>query len=81
MLYDLFCKHPHAVGETYLQHASAALAFGATMIAAGIACVVHAIMPRFFERTASEAVFRLYSQMTARRSVMTAPRGEIDYAI
>jgi hypothetical protein len=81
MLYNLFCKHPHAVGETYLQHAAAALAFGATMIAAGIACVVHAMIPRLFERTASEAVFRLYSKMTARRPVQASPRGEIDYAI
>jgi hypothetical protein len=80
MIYALFFKHPHTVGETYLQHASAALAFGLTMIVAGAACVVHALVPRLFERTASEAVFRLYSQMTARRSP-TSPRGVIDYAI
>ena len=81
MIYALFCKHPHLVGETYLQHASAALVFGATMIVAGVACVVHALIPRFFERTASEVVAKLYRQMTARRPVQPASGGEIDYAI
>jgi hypothetical protein len=81
MLDYLFFKHPRAVGESYVQHGMAALAFGGTLIAAGMACVVHALIPHLFERTASEVVCRLYASMTARRPVQAVPRGEIDYAI
>ena len=77
-MYELFLKHPHSIGETYLQHMSAALSFGITMIVAGIACIVHAIVPALFERTASQAVALLYARMTNRRRLAVV---EIDYAI
>lgn len=79
MFDDLFFKHPHSVGQTYIQHCVTALGFGATLIVAGAACLVHAFLPRMFERTASDAVALLYERMTARRR--NTPRIEIDYAI
>lgn len=79
MFHDLFFKHPHSVGQTYTQHCMTALGFGATMIVAGAACLVHAFLPRMFERTASNAVAHLYARMTARRR--NAPHIEMDYAI
>lgn len=81
MLYKLFFKHPHDVGQTYLQHCATALEFGGTMIAAGAACLIHAFLPRVFERTASDAVNALHARMSLRRNVHNAPRAEIDYAI
>jgi hypothetical protein len=78
MIFQLFLKHPHSIGETYVEHMSAALSFGATMVAAGIACMVHALIPAVFERTASDAVAALYARMTNRRRRAVS---ELDYAI
>ena len=61
-----FTRHPHQVGETYGQHMSAAAGFGVTLIAAGIACVIHAVLPFLFEKTASHCVARLHGTMSLR---------------
>lgn len=77
---DLFLKHPRSVGETYVEHMVAALSFGVTMIAAGIACVVHAFVPALFERTGSRTITELYGRMVTNRR--RKPGGyELDYAI
>ena len=57
---DFFLKHPRSLGETYAGHFSTAFAFGARMVAGGLACIVHAICPALFERTASRTVAALY---------------------
>ena len=61
-----FTRHPAAIGESYGQHLAQAGSFGAAMISAGAACLVHAIFPFWFEKTASQCVRRLYDQMAAR---------------
>nr|QQZ50969.1 hypothetical protein JKL49_07040 [Phenylobacterium glaciei] len=50
-----FTKHPHQVGETYGEHLGAAAGFGATLIAAGIACVIHAVFPSCSRRPPATA--------------------------
>ncbi|MBW3617976.1 MAG: FAD/NAD(P)-binding protein [Proteobacteria bacterium] len=62
-----FTGHLHEVGETYLQHMAVALPFGARMLGAGAACMVHAVAPWLFVQTASRAVTRLHAEMAARR--------------
>jgi len=54
----------------------------------GAACVVHAIVPVLFVRTASDAVKRLYGQMMARQPGLAArplahqqPEWQIEYEI
>ena len=61
-----FTTHPRQVGETYGQHMEAAAGFGVTLIAAGIACVIHAVLPFLFEKTASHCVARLHGTMSLR---------------
>lgn len=61
-----FTRHPATIGESYVQHLAQAGTFGVTMIAAGTACLVHAIFPFLFEKTASQCVQRLHTQMAAR---------------
>ena len=56
MLRKLLFEHPQEIGETYAQHASCALWIGLRLIAAGLACLVHALLPGLCVRTASEAV-------------------------
>lgn len=68
MIQKLFREHPAEVGETYAEHFSAAGGFGVKMIAGGIACVVHAVVPGLFITTGSGTVKKLYDQMVAKRA-------------
>ena len=62
-----FVEHPQSVGETYPEHFSVALGFGLRLIAAGLACLVHACVPAWCTRTGSHAVRELASELDARR--------------
>lgn len=68
MFNRLFRDHPKEVGETYVEHLTAAGGFGVKMIVGGIACVVHAIVPGLFVTTGSGTVKTLYDQMVAKRN-------------
>jgi hypothetical protein len=67
MLGRMFVDHPHSVGESYLDHARVAARFGVTLVAAGGACLVHALVPGLFRTTGSRAIERLHGEMIARR--------------
>ena len=62
-----FAEHPRSVGESYAEHFALAFRFGLTMLAGGLACLVHALLPALFERTGSTAIKRLYAEMVARQ--------------
>jgi len=64
-LHRLFQAHPVSMGETYWQHQRHALCFGSRLIVAGLACVIHALVPALFVRTGSTTVVRLREQMAA----------------
>ncbi len=64
----LFTQHPASVGETYLQHFRSGARFGARMLAGGLACVVHALLPFLFQSTASRCIDHLYQRMVVNRS-------------
>ncbi len=61
-----FTEHPHSVGESYGAHARVAAGFGAAMVLAGLACLVHAVFPFLFARTGSSAIRRLNAKIEAR---------------
>lgn len=67
MFTRLFLEHPRSVGESYLEHQRRALGFGVSLFLAALACFVHALVPGFFVRTASEAVTRLHDRMVTHR--------------
>jgi hypothetical protein len=67
MFERLFIAHPRSVGETYWQHAETAGYFGVSMLTGGIACLIHAIFPTLFMRTASDTIKRLYGEMKSRQ--------------
>ena len=52
----LFQEHPASCNESYIQHLINAALFGAKLVIAGIACIVHAILPFLFVDTASTQV-------------------------
>lgn len=81
MIGKLFVAHPRSVGETYFQHLAHAASFGFALIAAGLACLVHALVPALCVRTGSRAVTALHDRMVLnRRSKATAP-GDFDFVI
>ena len=67
MLDRIFLRHPRSVGETYAEHMGKALSFGVTLLAAGFVCLVHAILPCLFQKTASSLVASLHDRMVTNR--------------
>ena len=67
MLYRLFTEHPASVDETYGEHLAVATSFGARMVLAGLACLVHAVLPFLFVKTGSAAITELHERMVAKR--------------
>jgi hypothetical protein len=64
----LFTEHPASVGETYAQHLASACGFAVAMVAGGLACLAHAVLPFVFVTTASRTVTRLYDRMVKHRA-------------
>jgi hypothetical protein len=62
----LFTQHPHAVGESYLEHMKVALAFAGPLAGAALAALVHAFLPFLFATAASGTVKRLHVRMVNR---------------
>ncbi|MEQ8411753.1 MAG: DUF6356 family protein [Erythrobacter sp.] len=77
-LHRAFTQHPSSVGESYGEHCASALRFGLAMIAAGLACILHAFVPFLFVRTGSRQVVRLHESMVTNRSRLSGP---IDFVI
>ena len=61
------CKrHLLEASETYAQHLCFAAGVGLMLVAAGVACVIHSLIPAFCEKTASRTVHRLTILFTDR---------------
>lgn len=67
MIDRLFLAHPRSVGESYGRHLLTATGFAARMMAGGLACFVHALVPGLFERTGSDAIRQLHKSMVEQR--------------
>jgi hypothetical protein len=68
LIQRLFRDHPESVGETYLEHLFQASYFGMRMVVAGLACLVHALLPCLFETTGRTAISELHSVMVLHRA-------------
>lgn len=68
-----FASHPRSVGETYAEHFLMAAHFGSRLLLAGLACLLHAIVPGCCTKTASRTVAALASEMESRRRRASAP--------
>jgi hypothetical protein len=65
---ELFLKHPRSVGEGYFEHQGRAFGFAAALIIAGLACLVHGLLPRLCVTSASDTVQRLNATLARRRA-------------
>jgi len=61
-----FTRHPHEVGETYLEHMGAAARVGLRMAAGALACFVHAVFPFLCVRSGSRTIEELHRKIHRR---------------
>jgi hypothetical protein len=64
---NLMTDHPASVNETYWQHMGVAFGFGLRMVAGGLACLVHGVLPFLFTTTGSRTITGLHDRMVAHR--------------
>ena len=55
------------MGESYTEHLLRAVYFGTRMLFAGMACLVHGVLPFLFVRTGSRAIAELNDRMVVNR--------------
>ncbi len=72
----LFTEHTEAVGESYFEHMRVALSFAGPLLTAGMAALVHAVLPFLCVATASGTVKRLHARMINRTSHLSAQSTE-----
>ena len=72
-----FTQHPHEVGESYGHHLLNAGRFGLRMVAGGICCLIHAVLPFLFVNTASRTMAKLHRRMTGRADAVNWERHPI----
>ena len=68
-----FTDHPASVGETYGEHLAVASGLGFRLVLAGLACMVHGLLPWLFLHTASDAVRDLHQRFSGRSPAQALP--------
>jgi hypothetical protein len=77
----LFVDHPRSLGMGWADHGIGAAKIGGELLGAGLACVVHAIVPGWFTQTAGRTVTRIYDHIQARKAGAVHPENWPDYEI
>ena len=77
----LFLEHPRSLGMSWAGHGVGAVAIGVTLVGAGLACLVHAIVPAFFTQTAGKTITHMYDHMLRRKAGAANPENWPDYEI
>jgi hypothetical protein len=77
----LFLEHPRSLGMSWARHGVGAIVIGGRLVGAGLACLVHAIVPGVFTQTAGKTVTHMYDHMTHRRAGSANPEAWPDYEI
>ncbi|MEP5938385.1 MAG: DUF6356 family protein [Erythrobacter sp.] len=73
-----FTEHPRSIGETYGEHLQHATGFGLRMMAGGLACILHGLLPFLFVKTGSKQIETLHGKMVVSRSKLPQP---LDFVI
>ncbi len=76
MIKRAFTEHPASVGETYTQHMGMAFGFGARMVVAGFACLLHGIFPFLFKCTGKNCIALLHDRMVVHRDRRTCAEAD-----
>lgn len=77
----LFTDHPRTLGMSWVVHGVGAAKIGVVLVGAGIACLIHAIVPGWFTQTAGKTVTNIYGDMQRRKAGASNPENWSDYDI
>ena len=77
----LFTDHPRSLGMSWAAHGLGAVAIGFRLIGAGLACLVHAIVPAWFTQTAGRTVTQMHDEIVRRKTGAANPNAWPDYEI
>ena len=66
MIDRLFRAHPRSVGEGYFQHMRVAGMVGLRLIGGGFACLIHAVLPGYHQKTGSRLIRDLAAEIDGR---------------
>jgi len=77
----LFVDHPRSLGMSWARHGWGALGIGVRLVAAGAACMVHALVPGWFTQTAGKTITGMYEHMMKRKAGASSPEDWPDYEI
>jgi hypothetical protein len=77
----LFNDHPRSLGMSWASHGAGAAIIGAKLVGAGIACLIHSIVPAWFTQTAGRTVTDIYDDIARRKAGSANPNAWPDYEI
>ncbi len=81
LAHRMFLEHPRSLGMSWVGHGVGAVKIGAALVGAGVACMIHALVPGWFTQTAGKTVTRMYEHMSLRRAGAANPENWPDYEI
>jgi hypothetical protein len=81
MLGRLFIDHPRSLGLSWSQHGAGAIRIGLKLISAGLAALVHGIVPGWFTDTAGRTVTETYNYIQKIKAGSRNPEQWSDYDI
>ena len=67
-MYNPFTKHPHSVGETYLEHMKIALSTAIKIQLVVLIIAIHAIFAFLFEKTGGDEIEKINKDLQHRRN-------------
>jgi hypothetical protein len=77
----MFLEHPKSLGMSWVGHGIGAVAIGGRLVGAGLACLVHAVVPGLFTQTAGKTVSHMHAHMMQRKAGAANPENWPDYEI
>ena len=77
----LFTDHPRSLGMSWASHGMGAVGIAVRLIGAGLACLVHALVPAWFTETAGRTVTAMHEDMARRKAGAANPNAWPDYEI
>ena len=77
----MFLEHPRSLGMSWAEHGVGAVRIGAQLVGAGIACMVHALVPGWFTETAGKTITGMHAHMMNRKAGAENPENWPDYEI
>ena len=81
MAHRMFVEHPRSLGMSWASHGLGAVKIGAELVGAGLACMVHALVPGWFTETAGRTVTNMHAHMMKRKEGAANPENWPDYEI